>query len=66
MSRTCVWMGIAAIVSLFAALSVMFLIADTPQIDRWFLLSSAVAGISFLGAIAVSLAETHVSPPREP
>ncbi len=54
MTRTFLWLGIAASVSLLLALAVMTLVVDAPQIARWFLASAIVAGVSFLAAVITS------------
>jgi hypothetical protein len=53
-ARTCVWLGIASTVSLFAALLVMTLVVDAPAVAEWFLVSAVLAGVNFLVAVVAS------------
>ena len=49
--RACLWLGIAATVSLLCALAVMMFLVEAPSVGTWFLASAALAAASYLTAL---------------
>ena len=55
--QACLWLGIAASISLVLSLSVMLFLFETPQVATWFGASAALAGLSFVTALAAHYLE---------
>lgn len=55
--RGCLWLGMAAMVSVLVSLGVMMFLVETLTVARWFLASAVLAALSYVVAIAVAYFE---------